>query len=253
MPCYRIADTEIWLYDLVNDVFYPNTWWGSFTKWGDSSQYKDIQKVYLGSTLIRPTFKDLYQEVEYIQTTWTQWINTGIFASNSIQTETKIEVTTTSMNKPVFWWCWGNSWYTTSKQYHLTPYNYKWYYWLNNSEWNAGTYNNTVWTQYTLIYNNANNKISVNGSEIWNTTGTVWVPNSSLAISYRGSPWNTLYYWQFKYFYFKIYDKSTGIYVRDMIPCYRKADSVIWMYDIINDVFYTNSWTWTFTKWPDVN
>jgi hypothetical protein len=49
-----------------------------------------------------------------------------------------------------------------------------------------------------------------------------------------------------------MYNKTTQQYERDMIPCYRIADWEIWMYDVVNGVFYTNSWSWTFTKWPDV-
>ena len=36
------------------------------------------------------------------------------------------------------------------------------------------------------------------------------------------------------------------------IPCYRKADNEPGMYDIINDVFYTNSGSGTFVVGPDV-
>lgn len=48
----------------------------------------------------------------------------------------------------------------------------------------------------------------------------------------------------------KIYQKY--ILVRNLIPCYRIADSVIGMYDIVNDVFYQNAGTGTFTKGADV-
>lgn len=41
--------------------------------------------------------------------------------------------------------------------------------------------------------------------------------------------------------------------IRDLIPCYRISDNVIGMYDIVHDVFYTNSGTGTFTKGADVN
>ena len=46
--------------------------------------------------------------------------------------------------------------------------------------------------------------------------------------------------------------KQNGTDIRDIIPCYRKSDSVIGMYDIVNDTFYTNSGTGTFTKGSDV-
>ena len=37
-----------------------------------------------------------------------------------------------------------------------------------------------------------------------------------------------------------------------LVPCYRKADTVIGMYDIIGGVFYTNEGTGSFTKGSDV-
>jgi len=43
------------------------------------------------------------------------------------------------------------------------------------------------------------------------------------------------------------------ILARDFIPCYRKSDNEIGMYDLVNGVFYTNQGTGTFTKDADVN
>ena len=34
---------------------------------------------------------------------------------------------------------------------------------------------------------------------------------------------------------------ENAVLVRSYIPCYRKSDNVIGMYDLINDVFHTNS------------
>lgn len=49
---------------------------------------------------------------------------------------------------------------------------------------------------------------------------------------------------------FKAY---TGITLAlNLIPCYRITDSVIGMYDIVNNVFYTNAGSGTFTKGADV-
>ena len=39
----------------------------------------------------------------------------------------------------------------------------------------------------------------------------------------------------------------------DLVPCYRKSDSVIGMYDTVNDVFYTNAGSGTFSKGQDVS
>lgn len=44
---------------------------------------------------------------------------------------------------------------------------------------------------------------------------------------------------------------DNGSKVRDMIPCYRKLDNVIGMYDLVNNVFYTNQGTGSFAKGND--
>ena len=50
--------------------------------------------------------------------------------------------------------------------------------------------------------------------------------------------------------YLKIYENN--VLVRDFVPCYRRSDWVIWMFDKVNSIFYTNSGSWTFSKWADV-
>ena len=45
--------------------------------------------------------------------------------------------------------------------------------------------------------------------------------------------------------YFEVYDQDTLI--RNFIPVMRKSDSVVGMYDLVNDVFYTNAGTGTFS------
>lgn len=48
----------------------------------------------------------------------------------------------------------------------------------------------------------------------------------------------------------QIYDNGTLI--RDFIPCYRKTDGEIGMFDMANRVFYTNQGTGKFTKGGDI-
>lgn len=39
----------------------------------------------------------------------------------------------------------------------------------------------------------------------------------------------------------------------EFVPCYRKSDNEVWLYDLVNDVFYSNSsWEWAFIAWPNV-
>lgn len=39
----------------------------------------------------------------------------------------------------------------------------------------------------------------------------------------------------------------------DLVPCYRKIDYIIGMYDIIGERFYINEGTGSFTKGQNVN
>lgn len=53
----------------------------------------------------------------------------------------------------------------------------------------------------------------------------------------------------------KIYSVSLerdGTIVADLVPCYRKADGEIGMYDIVSNTFFTNVGTGTFTKGGNV-
>ena len=64
-------------------------------------------------------------------------------------------------------------------------------------------------------------------------------------IGSRGT--NTSWRFEGKIYYFKITDKSTNNIVRWMVPTVRNSDGVAGMYDVVNNIFYTNSGTGTFT------
>ncbi len=53
-----------------------------------------------------------------------------------------------------------------------------------------------------------------------------------------------------KLYYFKMYDKRALI--RNFVPCYRKSDNVVGLYDLVNGVFYVNKGSGAFTKGDDV-
>ena len=76
-----------------------------------------------------------------------------------------------------------------------------------------------------------------------NTYGTIWLFASNYNGGQNGSATCKMYYAKFYY---------NDVLVRDLVPCYRKADNEIGMYDLVNGVFYTNAGTGTFTKGGDV-
>lgn len=54
-----------------------------------------------------------------------------------------------------------------------------------------------------------------------------------------------------KMYELKVYDDNT--LSRNMIPAKRNSDWVLGMYDLVNDTFYTNAGSGTFTAWPEIN
>lgn len=50
---------------------------------------------------------------------------------------------------------------------------------------------------------------------------------------------------------FQYYDKNDTL-ICDLIPCYRKSDGVIGMYDVVRKIFLTNAGSGSFTKGADV-
>ena len=211
----------------------------------------DISKIKIASGLT-PRLPSAYQEVEYIQTTWQQWIDTWLFASNDYQVETLIETASAESEKCIFWslsnTTTSDSWY----YYNLINYLTKFYWGINWTEDSWWSFPSTAWVQYEIVFNDVNGQVVVDNTVIWSCNWVVWYTWSTLCLNARW--WtNQRYYGKYKFFYFKIYDKVNSEYVMDMIPCYRISDGVIWMYDLINDAFYTKSGSWDLLKGSNVN
>ena len=70
----------------------------------------------------------------------------------------------------------------------------------------------------------------------------LFAQNYNTAVRYNG---------QHKVKSFQYYDKNDTL-ICDLIPCYRKSDGVIGMYDIVRKIFLTNAGSGSFTKGADV-
>lgn len=207
-----------------------------------------------------------YKEVEYIQSTatspWTtssswQYINTWVVVSKNIKLEIDMQFTVTTAQQRLFWW-----WYDQSETSWITFDAYiNW-----STQWARATKNWSWNWQTTSVSANTNrNKFILDNSKyvIYNSSGTSvyngandnTITNTDswtiplLARNHR-SLWKICCHSSAKLYSCKIWDNN--VLVRDFIPCYRKSDSVIGLYDLVNNQFYTNSWSWTFSKWSDV-
>lgn len=183
-----------------------------------------------------------YQEVEYIENT-SSWPRIDLWHIPTSKTMWQIKF----RNLVQTWYViYGYYAWADSSDYRLFNASNRIYFdiWSSRISWSSLNqnvdYEFEIWNFYVKDIPTQTNLIS--GSSISSFTGT---HNMTLNHSYADAA-NSCNRW----YYVKIYENST--LVRDLVPCYRKLDSVIWMYDLENWTFYTNSGTGTFTKWPDV-
>lgn len=122
-----------------------------------------------------------------------------------------------------------------------------------------GKYNNDPYGSYR-----ANVNTGTNVSEVRITNGVMYINGSQATATglahTQTTPTNTLYLFcrntsaeakrnsNFRFSRFEI-TKNNEL-VRDFIPVQRKSDNVLGLYDLVNDVFYTNDGTGTFTAGP---
>lgn len=187
-----------------------------------------------------------YQEVEYIKSTGTQYIDTNYKANN----RTKISI----------------SFFPNDNNYGMLFGGR-----INSEDVNQfGLFYNT--SDYLYSFRFADNPVikiskTVNLKTFAEFSTTKYlIDNGSITeqnIEYSGTFTGTLPMYLFamngndnnklcvstKLYNCKIYDND--ILVRDFVPCYRKSDNEIGLYDLINGVFYTNSGTETFLKGND--
>ena len=188
-----------------------------------------------------------YQQVEYIEATGTQYIDTGEkFNSNTDKFELSYQAADLRnyMIAAAGWHQNGKIWV-----YHYQG-GHKFSVYITDT---SGTqieffgFNGPDTSRHLVTYDAKRLSIdNILRSE--NTSYTFGEsPTNFTLFTAIGS---VSYYAKAKIYSFKIW--KSGVLTRDMIPCYRKSDNVIGMYDVVNDVFYTNSGTGTFVKGADV-
>ncbi len=178
-----------------------------------------------------------YQEVEYIESTGTQYISTGAEIFGSTNHGIYIDFIPTSFyNYNTIYgstldadtnegWIYSNG--GLASRYKSIRY---------------GTDNNiTVNSRIKYELTKEENTLTkiVNGTTIG--TGTVSGTSSGVVLLFlSGSD-----YGKYKLFSCKL--SKNGEIVRDFIPCIRKSDNEVGLYDLIEGVFYTNQGSGSFT------
>lgn len=192
---------------------------------------------------ITPRLPNEYQEVEYIQSTGSQYIDTNVLSNvigrfylNAQFTEISDEING-SINSGV-----ALDIGIISNQFFLRN----------------GAPNDVAVSADTNIHefevDTINSKCYIDGTVVSTKSGTK--PNFNLYLFARNNEslgtTTTAYFCKEKLYSCKLYDLSNTL-IRDFIPCYRKLDNTVGLYDLANNVFYANQGAGVFLMGAEVN
>ena len=202
-----------------------------------------ITKVYKGATLVFSSARlpSAFQEVEYIgsKIERKQYIDTGISLSENVGCFLEVQFNSYTNQQALGVLEAGVGrfapYFMDSDNLIKTAIN------LQNQMIILTQTN--VLDRHTFEYNTNNKDIKFDGvskgtvGSIGSTTNMIYLFRRNYSANPLGA--------DMKLYSCKLY--NNGALVRDFVPCYRRADNEIGLYDLVNGVFYTNAGTGSFT------
>ncbi len=212
--------------------------------------YQEVEQINFKDTqLTREEFYN-YTEIEYLESTGTQWIDTDIVPINREVIAT-YQYTKANNDTAIF----GGNVSSGEPRYHLTWYNNKWYYACGGSEANTiDSDKNFICTnKQTVDFNNSNNAIvwnDENGNTYSVTVNTNGATAGTQTLKIFGRA-NTSNLSLAKLYSFKIIDKETQQVVRNFISAIDVLGTPC-LYDTVTEKYYYNKGTGEFLSGPIV-
>ena len=184
-----------------------------------------------------------YRKLEYIQSSGTQYIDTGLKPKHNTRVVMDLQLLSTAGIPYVFGtWAGGmNNCFSV-------------YWWTNvHNSWGVdyGTQRSAIpqtnWNKRLTVDLNQN-VVTVDGIS-YTLTATTFTATNNLFLLALNNGNNAIDYTVAKVYGCKIYDN--GMLVRDFIPC-KNASGVIGLWDDVNSAYYQNAGSGTFTSGPEI-
>ena len=199
---------------------------------------------------VSPRLPSAYQEVEYIQSSGTQWIDTLYNAKLTTKFEFKMKYTTLADSKYLF----GNQYDASGLATAIfvgggspPPAIYRCF--GNVYDFTATGVSSTT-NDLEITFDVQNKSLIINGITISMSSATATNNANTSCLIFSASDSRSAYpastrCSSSRCYYFNIYENN--VLVRQFVPCYRKSDNEAGLYDLVNDVFYTNQGSGSFT------
>lgn len=269
IPCKNPSDT-IGLYDIVNSKFYTNVGsGGTFTAGPEVPKFTGIIINYLGSNKVvdiddvqlqelskdtewifqfvpRPKLPSGYTELEYIQSSGTQYIDTEFTVSSSNYDKIKFIVDCDIIGKgsgASDWLINGSN--INNAYFYVGQYQNKYYYGCGTTDHNTNI--SVVSGRHIFTLDTKNKKFSV--SDILEVDATIEAITGTANLYLCGFAYTSQRTFAQKLYNSKIYQDD--VLIRDFIPC-KNSSGAIGVYDLVNSKFYQNAGTGTFIAGPEI-
>ena len=189
-----------------------------------------------------------YTQVEWIQSSGSQYIDTGMKTTN--ETSIIIDAQVLAMNQEqyggglLFGSC--NPGQNSGHEAYVWQYNFNAVY---NSTANVDTQTLTVGDRLRVEFIKNVCTVIKNEQVFYTHTFSASTFTSTVNLYLFLLPRSTQYFGKIKLYSCEIYDGNA--LVRDYIPC-KNPDSTIGLYDLVNSVFYTNAGSGIFVAGPEI-
>ena len=198
-----------------------------------------------------------YTRLEYIQSTGTQYIDTGVILNSEATITTVAQANSFTGTGPfAFWGFMGAG---TVPRWGWSIYSDKWLSDLNNTRpmSAADTQKHTFVNTCYYVNNNLYYDSFVDGNSIYTSAQTtqnitLYANNTLSAYLFARNNNNTAgNFLSCRIFSYEIV--QDGVKVLNLVPCRRNSDSELGMYDLVSGQFFTNQGTGDFTPGPVAN
>lgn len=200
----------------------------------------DLPLKYQECQLVEGEFENIlpsgYTQVDYIESSGTQYIDTEYIANTSTEVHTKFLLN----NKNKFGLYGGQ---ITGKDTNLRFFADSGSLYIAHGGNRRQQVNNLeINIEYELQHKKS--ECVINGVQYISSGSNDFQRTTLTICKCNGFDING-YFLNGRIYYFKIYD--SGTLVRNFIPCYRNSDNKVGLYDLVNNVFYANQGTGEFT------
>lgn len=248
IPC--VYNNEVGFYDTVSESFKWATAW-TFTAWPNAVPTPTVPMDIVSNNWVlkvrhQSWLPIWYTLLDYIQSWWSNYINTWIKLTNEDIVEIQYLQTA---DKWAVYWEYNSS---TSNMSTTLYWNISFYVYGYNAWWNA----TVVWDYDTNVHTVVHNFIDWYIDFDWvRTNFTLPNPNSftnalNCPIFWRSNSSSIWYFSKTKLYYFRI--RRNWTLILDLIPA-KDSNNNVWMYDRVSWTLFTESWSWSFIAWNTVS